>query len=598
MALATFTGPISDFGLNTISTTGLSVLFIPNDTGTTSAGRMMPKNPIPATISGGNYTVQLMSTDDIFPIGAYYSLRIQQLGVILFDQPDWKLHAPAGGGSLLDMLAPPTMDRPFSELDARYVRRGEIAGIVSAAVSAALAGSPSFAEAARAAVEAALADVALVYGEDVPDLDLYMGMADAAGNLLPFGVMPSGRLSTHSRQIIGEDAAGMFAIDDLDYALVAADDAGNVAFRVAHDGTFTAPGLAGGAGGGSTAPSGASYLITVRDGNVHSQNLSTGINRQVTNGLTITGTPEIVGSAVTFTAGGVLSWAPLDGGTVYPALARRDRWAWFGSSTMGGVSGRYAILAAQYGATSYVGGEGGQSSEHILARYGSRPAIVAAFTIPAAATPVNIVLRNVPTHSSTFQLGTTIAGIPGVINKASGNTASYTFTRTTAGTSAGVDEGTVAPATQGNNERGSLLILNLAKNNITGVSGTSDLDALITWSHEAYAYATSLSKNVLMVGHFVDTNTTATDPVRGQIQQYNNALRDRYGARFLDLDGMVTDPGLWSRIGIAATATDLAQQAIGNKPPSLSSDDLHLNDAGYDLMRDTTHAKLTALGWI
>jgi hypothetical protein len=163
MALATFTGPLTDFGLGAISTTGLEVLFVPNDTGATATGRMLLKDPIAATISVGTYTVQLHTTDDIFPVGAHYTLRVKRLGAMLFDRPSWKLYAPAGGGSILDMLAPPTTDRTFSELDARYVRRGELA----AAVAAAMANDPTIAAAAAAAVDAELAAKDIVEGDDL-----------------------------------------------------------------------------------------------------------------------------------------------------------------------------------------------------------------------------------------------------------------------------------------------------------------------------------------------------------------------------------------------------------------------------------------------
>jgi hypothetical protein len=163
MPLATFSGPLTDFGLSSLTAASTTVIFYPHDTGASRSGGILAKDPVVATLSGGTWSVQLYTTDDVFPAGAYYTLEVKRLNQTLWDNPTWKLYAPSGGGNLLDMFAGPDLsevDRNWA--DARYARKTEIPALVAAA----LAMSTVMRDAVAAAVAEQVALLDFVLGDD------------------------------------------------------------------------------------------------------------------------------------------------------------------------------------------------------------------------------------------------------------------------------------------------------------------------------------------------------------------------------------------------------------------------------------------------
>jgi hypothetical protein len=66
----------------------------------------------------------------------------------------------------------------------------------------------------------------------------------------------------------------------------------------------------------------------------------------------------------------------------------------------------------------------------------------------------------------------------------------------------------------------------------------------------------------------------------------------------VDLDGVLTRPGVWEMAGPRPSPADLEQQALGNKPPGLSRNSAHLNAAGYEVLQLVIEHRLRSLAWL
>jgi hypothetical protein len=344
-----------------------------------------------------------------------------------------------------------------------------------------------------------------------------------------------------------------------------------------------------------TAP--AQAVAEITGGNVYATNLYTGVRVKLTNGLTITEGPIIIGDAVVFTSTEQgQQWAPVSGGDPRPTTSDFGKLSAWGSSTIAGLATRFTSLAAEYAASYFNGGASAQVSSHILARIGARPALIDAVTIPASG-GVTVTTPTIPTSAAAaISYAGTLAGVAGVLSRPSGNGQPLTFTRSASGSEASVEEGTPFIPTHGS--RQGVAIVNMGKNGLTAGSGVNEsVDFVKQATIDANDWFGAISKPVLIAGHFVDTNTPAESTVRDKITEYNDWARRTYGGRFVDLGGYLTSAQVWNDTGITPTSDDLAQQALGNKPPSLSADDLHLNTAGNNAVIALFEETLTALGW-
>ena len=285
--------------------------------------------------------------------------------------------------------------------------------------------------------------------------------------------------------------------------------------------------------------------------------------------------------------------------TASPVRFDTPEMACWGSSTAAGMSRDLALLASAYGMTYFNGGIGGQTAEQILARLGSRPARINAGVIPSS----GAVLLSSPSMSATssapFSAAGTLAGIEGKLFKAPGAQPGYSFHRSQPGPRTRIPDGTPFIPAEGDEFRGGISHLSIGKNNLTGRHhATSDPDTIIEWTHAAYEWLSAAGGHVLIWGHFVNTGTNASSPVRRRVYRVNDALKTRYGPRYLDLDRVLTHRGIWEMTGVRPTPEDLIEQAKGNKPPSLSSNGAHLNAAGYRVLQRVIEGKLGNLGWL
>lgn len=342
------------------------------------------------------------------------------------------------------------------------------------------------------------------------------------------------------------------------------------------------------------------FAVDVVAGDVFSISNLTGKKRRLTYGLTFTDGPHARGSGIVFTtAANGTQWIPYTGGDARPTAVNTDIMAGWGSSTVQGLATELAAMATSRYATYYNGGVGGQLTQHITARLGSRPLITAgAVTIPASGVSAEFSISNINNHFSNLSYLATLGGIQGTFERKTGTVDKYLFTRTTSGSETIVPAGSKVLPVNGLANRQAVTILNIGKNDLTGnITGAATLAQVTQWSDEAYDWLGALGRFTLVLGHFVDTNTPAVDSSRTNVQALNAHNKARYAGRFIDLYAYLTGPQVWTDTGITPTSTDLAQQAIGNKPPSLSSDDLHLNAAGYAAVRALISAKLLELGW-
>lgn len=284
------------------------------------------------------------------------------------------------------------------------------------------------------------------------------------------------------------------------------------------------------------------------------------------------------------------------GAELLPVLTDMTRVAGWGSSSMEGINSQFQLLAADYGATYYNGGKGGERSDQIAARLGSRRALltVAGGSVPASG-PVVVTASNMVSNANMRSYTGTLAGIPGTVAY-SATDAALTFTRTTAGTATPVAAGTPFTPTAGMQYRDAVNVLWMGKNDFDAATPGAELP-VIQRTDEAFDWLAPLVRRVLVMGHFADGNTSAGSEERRQIVATNAAHAARYGQQFIDVYALLTSPEIWVRTGITPTQADLDQQAIGNKPTSISSDNGHLNAAGYKAVRDYVQERITALGW-
>ena len=282
----------------------------------------------------------------------------------------------------------------------------------------------------------------------------------------------------------------------------------------------------------------------------------------------------------------------LVGGAVVPILPDMTRMAGWGSSTMEYMGAEVAAEMAALGVSYYNGGDAGVRAEHTLAQLGSHPALItiAGGSIPASG-PVDVTASNVRASNLLNAFSGTLAGVAGTL---SSTATSLVFTRAADGSATAVPAGTPFIPTIGPQYRNAVNVLNLGKNDI-GSAGADTM--IIEKTAEAFAWLSPMVKRVVVMGHAVNRDTATDSPGRTQIMAVNAAFARAYGALYFDLQGYMTSPQIWIDAGVTPTQADLDAQARGNKPPTLSLDDLHFNAAGDAAIAKALRRFVVNLGW-
>lgn len=139
-----------------------------------------------------------------------------------------------------------------------------------------------------------------------------------------------------------------------------------------------------------------------------------------------------------------------------------------------------------------------------------------------------------------------------------------------------------------------LTILCMGKNDLNQYT---DVPARVAEVDATFDRLAPLVKKAFVMGHYLDAGTAADAPERPKYDEWNDLHRARYGARFIDLDGFVTGPLIWLYSGMSPTGTDEAEQALGNVPPSMTTDNRHMIGEGYAALAAYIGDLIDQAGW-
>lgn len=283
-----------------------------------------------------------------------------------------------------------------------------------------------------------------------------------------------------------------------------------------------------------------------------------------------------------------------------PLLPDMTRWAAWGSSTIEGLHIDLAALAAEFGATFYAGGKGGEQSWHCAARSGARPALVtiAGGQVPASGA-VDVAVSNIPAEANNAALAPfpgTLGGVGGTLSFVAGT---FRFNRTAAGAAVPIAADTPFIPDAALTQRDAVAVLQPGKNDVTmlgEVAGVIERTAMI------YDYLSPFAKCCLVLGLHVDRGEDAGSAQYARIASINMAWAARYGRAFVDLGGWLRGNRMfgatvWEITGIAPTQADTDAMTLGRLPPSLAADAAHMNTAAYSSVRWLLRQQVKSLLW-
>lgn len=269
------------------------------------------------------------------------------------------------------------------------------------------------------------------------------------------------------------------------------------------------------------------------------------------------------------------------------------------SSTIWGSSSSQFIasaLGAEFSvvAVSFDGqGKSAERIQHTAARSGAVPALltVTGGQIPASGA-VTVTASNMTTALALKPFSGTLHGVPGTLSAT--NTA-MTFTRTGSGTAVTVPNGTPFISDLGTAYRQYSTHLWAGKNNWSDSGGAA---LVIDYTKKMFAWLSPQTKRSMVWGHFVDSDQTAGNAQHTFVATVNAALKMFFGDLFFDVQTYIASPQLWADAGISPTSADLTAQANRIKPPSVSQDAGHFNDAGnLAVAKAAMRHMRTVLGW-
>jgi len=274
----------------------------------------------------------------------------------------------------------------------------------------------------------------------------------------------------------------------------------------------------------------------------------------------------------------------------FPDLRNITGW---GSSSMQFIGDFLAAVFSDTGATFHGEGKSAENSQQISARMGSIPALI---TVPGGSIPASgsvvVTSTSIPTNAALKPFTGTLNGVHGTL---SSTTTEITFTRTTVGSATAVPAGTPFVSEVGNAARNHVTMLWNGKNNMGSVGAHT---LVIEQTNTSFDYLSPLVKRCLVIGHFVDSDQTVGSTQYNNVLATNSAYASRYGDLYFDVRSYVSSPQLWVDTGITPTSTDLAQQADGIKPDSVSQDAGHFNTAGNTAIANAIKAHISnVLHW-
>lgn len=264
-----------------------------------------------------------------------------------------------------------------------------------------------------------------------------------------------------------------------------------------------------------------------------------------------------------------------------------------------GTGGTYPkYLAAKLNDYAVVNaGSGGDSSKEVASRQGGIGLYAKPFTIPAAATAVEITLMCMPETDKFYpgrqniaQLNQVeIAGVKGKITysgSASSQTGEhhYYFTRSAAGEAVEVTRPTLIK-TSGYDRRHNTQII---------WAGTNDKPTLETLKSKTIPTIDSMIRflhtdNYLIVG-------LTSKSYMSEIAEVNDYMQQYYGNKYVNVRDYILNYGLGDA-GITPTTQDTADIAAGEIPTSLRNDAVHFNAKGYEIVANLVYEHGKVLGY-
>lgn len=281
-------------------------------------------------------------------------------------------------------------------------------------------------------------------------------------------------------------------------------------------------------------------------------------------------------------------------GELLPVLPNMQQWAGWGSSTIAQFAEMNG-LAAEFGASYYNGGQGSEWSTHGAARLGSVPALL---TVPTGSIPPEAGYA-LPVTCSNVRAAAYFRNTDGFLNGVKGTLkatdSDFTFTRWTTGEAVAVTGELPFIPVDGPLHRADVTFLNLGKNDIQSNQLAEDVIKRIDAS---FSWLSPLVKRVIVIGQFANTGTPAGGLVATRLAAINKHCAARYGRQFYDLGAYLSGAQIWTDTGVSPTSTDLAEQALGNIPPSLAAaDGAHMLPVARAAVALKLKALVISLGW-
>lgn len=290
---------------------------------------------------------------------------------------------------------------------------------------------------------------------------------------------------------------------------------------------------------------------------------------------------ERLGSSATSAINGKV----LVGGQLVNMMPNKDKLTLIGSSSLGSLSSYIIpkIKAFNSSITAYTAAFGGaiMENQNVLLGIEKLKLNITGNTIPASGSVAATVTNNLNVIKDKMTMQGYINGVHGTIKTDDTDyfgSLNVTFTRTTAGSAVTVaSDVEFVPALE-KEYQDTVQILWIGKNNlVSGLDSFNNYGALMTETDALINYSKPLVKKVVIMTHFVNTNAAADDPSRARIYKVNAAYKAKYSDMVFDANAIITGTQIFTDLGLTRTAADIAQQNLGNKPPSLSADDAHLN---------------------
>lgn len=267
--------------------------------------------------------------------------------------------------------------------------------------------------------------------------------------------------------------------------------------------------------------------------------------------------------------------------------------AW-GSSSAERVGSQFFSMFREFDerVSYYNGGKGGETSSQTAARLGSIPLIakVVGGVIPEVGA-VKLNGLNVKPSIAWKAYHATVSGVPGEISVSK---AGIQFTRSVPGATVEVSKLVPVLPIEGPKHQADLIVLWMGKNDIAFGYQVAEIANVID---KTFDWLAPCDKRCLILGVFNDSDYELNGIEQYKVESLNTLLAKKYGRLFVDIQSHLVSGDIWGVVGIAPTLVDIESQRNRQKPPSLSRDNEHLNEAGYRVVRLLVQERIKDLGW-